>query len=160
MRHVFAKSAALLAAALVGAVEGAALVGEDKPWQIYNLSINALPTNSTQKNVTQHITFIAVDPNVDSGLNFTANCSSFLPVGQSLFSNGYTPCNFTDAGFSLRQEGVLWFHRVYKNGEPAPWDTTICVGNTDLQNSSYYSNGPDGMTVVQDYMEIACTMMT
>jgi hypothetical protein len=119
MFRIITAIAILLATALItnaSPLTAAALVGEDKPWQIYNLSINALPVNTTKTNQTQHITFIAVDENVDGGLNFTTTCSRFLPAGQSLFSNGYTPCNFTDAGFSLRPEGTLFFHRKYKNG--------------------------------------------
>lgn len=91
----------------------AALVGEDLPWQIYNLSINALPVNTTKANETQHITFAAVDNNVN--LTFTTTCSRLVPAGQSLFSDGYTRCEFADAGFSLRQDGRLFFHRRFRN---------------------------------------------
>jgi hypothetical protein len=118
---------AVIATALIAhasPLSAAALVGEDQPWQIYNLSINALPTNTTKTNQTQHITFTVVDSNFDSKLNFTATCSKLLPAGESLFSNSYTPCNFTDAGFSLRQDGTLWFHRRYNNGSVPDNDCT------------------------------------
>jgi hypothetical protein len=120
MLKVFTTVVSILAAATTidaTPTKRAVLIGEDLPWQIYNLSINALPLNMTKTNQTQHITFVAIDNNFDSGLNFTTICTKTAPAGQSIFSTGsYTSCNFTDAGFSLRQDGTFFFRRRYKNG--------------------------------------------
>lgn len=90
----------------------AQLTGEDLPWQLSSLSIVALPSNATGGNQTSHISFVAVDPNTDSGLNFTTMCSALAP---SVYSTSYTKCAFKNAGFSLRTDGTLWFQRFYED---------------------------------------------
>ena len=91
----------------------AALVGEDIPWQIYNLSIFSFPTNTTKLNRTQHIRFDAVDINPD--LEFDTTCERWAAAGQPFFGDGYTACEFEMAGFSIRPDGMLWLRRKYTN---------------------------------------------
>jgi hypothetical protein len=90
-----------------------ALVGEDKPWQIYNLSVLALPTNTTRLNAAQYISFAAVD--VNEGLTFNTSCNKYAQAGVSLFQTTYTRCEFSSAAFSLRKDGKLWFQRRFQN---------------------------------------------
>lgn len=86
---------------------------EDIPWQIRNLSVHTMPANTTRLNETQHIVFNAVD--VNDGLEFDTICRAEKAAGQPIFANGYTKCGFESAGFSLRSDGSLWFHRTYTN---------------------------------------------
>jgi hypothetical protein len=147
---------------------------EDLPWQIYNLSLRALPANTTHANATQYIAFNAVGQN--QGLTFNTTCNMTIPVGQSLFQDKYTSCAFVSAGFSLRGDGKLWFQRRYANGyvalpesilipfelirdsQPWPNDATTCSGFVDLtKEADYYSDGPGGVIAADSHLEIACT---
>jgi hypothetical protein len=109
------KLAMVLASSFAHAMPASSItmVGEDIPWKLTSLSINALPANTTNQNANQHITFTVTDENVASSLNFTTSCNRIQGVGYSLYSNAYYPCVFKDAGFSLREDGTLWFHRSY-----------------------------------------------
>ena len=81
----------------------AALIGEDIPWQIYNLSIFSFPQNTTVLNRTQHIRFDAVDTNPN--LEFDTNCEHWVAAGQKFFGSHYTDCEFEAADFSIRENG-------------------------------------------------------
>lgn len=72
-------------------------------------------------------------------------------------------CGFTD-GTTTGQSPTTIAHEIRLltsyHREQAPFDTTTCNGSGDLKKAQYYSNGPDGMTVVEEQMEIACTQMS
>ena len=98
----------------------AAVLHEDIPWQIYNLSLHALPTNTTAVNATQYIIFTAIDLN--ENLTFNTSCNKYVPAGISLFQTSYTPCDFPDAAFSLRSDGRLFFKRRFQNRYVTPFN--------------------------------------
>lgn len=57
-----------------------------------------------------------------------------------------------------RRSGPIANHE--RVSEQPPFDSTICTGSGDLKNATYFSDGPEGMTVVEEHMEIACTFQS
>lgn len=58
----------------------------------------------------------------------------------------------------LKDDGLVTANKM-SCSEPFPFNVTTCTGIGDLTKAKIYSHGPQGMTVVDDHMEIACMQM-